>query len=160
MKALAKPMACAAAAAMALSGMPAQAQSYPYDPRYKERDVVDEVVDGVARVAGAVAAVTQGGYYDPRYGHRYGRGFERYAVDACTFEAQRRYGRYGPARVDVHNVQYLRNGRIRVFGTVDARDGRWSRRWDRRWGDRRVAFRCDVNRNGRVSRFRTDNYRW
>ena len=156
MKALGKPMAlAAAAAAMALSAAPAQAQPYPYDPRYKDRDVVDKVVDGIARVAGAVAAITQGGYYDPRYGHRYGRGLERYAVDACTFEAQRRYGRYGPVRVDVRSVDYLRNGRIRVFGEVDVRDGRW----DRRWRDRRIPFSCDVNRNGRVSRFRTRNYR-
>ena len=160
MKAVISWMAGAAAAATIAYAAPAQAQSYPYDPRYKDRDVVEEVVDGIARVAGAVAAVTHGGYYDPRYGHRYGRGLERYAVDACTFEAQRRYGRYGPVRVDVRSVGYLRNGRIRVFGEVDVRGGRWDRRWDRRWRDRRIPFSCDVNRNGRVSRFRTHNYRW
>lgn len=160
MKALAKPLACAAAAAMALSAVPAQAQSYPYDRSYKDRDTVDEVVDGIARVAGAVAAVAHGGYYDPRVGNRFGRGFERHAVDACRFEAHRRYGRYGPADVDVHDIQYRHNGRIRVSGSVEVRDRRSNRRWDHRWGVRRVPFTCDVNRNGRVNRFRTHNYRW
>ena len=167
MKALTSLSIGAAATAAALSVSPASAQRYDY--RYdRDRDVVEEVVDGVARVAGAVAAVTQA-YGDPRYGYGYGRGAERYAADACAYEAQRRYARrYDSVGVDIHDVEWTRRDRLRVFGAVELGD-RWSRydRYDRydRYGrpgrfDRRIAFSCTVRPNGRVTNFRTHRYRW
>jgi hypothetical protein len=152
---------------------PASAQSYDY--RYdRDRDVVEEVVDGIARVAGAVAQVTRGGYYDPRYGNRYGydRGGERYAADACAYEAQRRYARrYGRVGVDIRSVDYYRNNRLRVYGTLAlggydnyGRSDRYDRygRNDRygrsnRYGGQ-IAFTCTVRRDGRVTNFDTDRY--
>jgi hypothetical protein len=167
----------AGAAAAVAAAVPASAQVY--DDRYdRDRDVVDEVVDGVARVAGAVAQATRGGYYDPRYGYgqRYGYGYnqggERYAADACAYEAQRRYARrYGGVGVDVRDVQWYRRDRLRVYGTLDLGDyGRdrygydpyRSSRYDpyrnRGYGnfDRRIGFTCTVRPDGRVTDFDTD----
>jgi len=153
---------------------PAAAQTYDY--RYdRDRDVVDEVVDGVARVAGAVAQVTRGGYYDPRYQSRYGygydRGGERYAADACAYEAQRRYARrYGGVNVDIRDVQWYRSNRLRVYGTLalgdDYRSGGYGRydRYDRYRGNRysryqrRIGFTCTVRPDGRVTNFDSNRY--
>ena len=171
----------AGAAAAVAAAVPASAQVY--DDRYdRDRDVVDEVVDGVARVAGAVAQATRGGYYDPRYGYGYDRGGERYAADACAYEAQRRYSRrYGGVGVDVRDVQWYRRDRLRVYGTLDLgdygrdrygydpyRSSRYdpyrSSRYDpyrnRRYGnfDRRIGFTCTVRPDGRVTDFDLDRY--
>jgi hypothetical protein len=165
-------------AAAALAGAaPAAAQTYDY--RYdRDRDVIEEVVDGVARVAGAVAQVTRGGYYDPRYGSRsgygYDRGGERFAADACAYEAQRRYARrYGGVGVDIRDVQYYRSNRLRVYGTLEIgdfasnRNGRYGRydRYDpygrsNRYGqfERRLGFTCTVRPDGRVTDFDTQRY--
>jgi hypothetical protein len=117
--------------------------------------------------ASAIAAApAQAQYYGqrPGYGYGYDRGFERHAVDICRHQAQRRYARRGGARVDVRDVRSLRNGRIRVLGAVELRGNRWDgrgdRRDDRRLNRGRIAFSCDVDRRGRLSRFRTHNYRW
>ena len=172
MKTLSKFLAGAATASAAavLFAAPAAAQTYDY--RYdRDRDVVEEVIDGVARVAGAVAQVTRGGYYDPRYGNdRYGynRGGERYAADACAYEAQRRYARrYGRVGVDIRDVQYYRSNRLRVYGTLETGGyeyGRYDRndrygRYDNRYGGR-LAFTCTVRTDGRVTDFDTDRYGW
>jgi len=176
MKAMSKFLAgvAATAAAAVLFAAPAAAQTYDY--RYdRDRDVVEEVIDGVARVAGAVAQVTRGGYYDPRYGYdRYGynnRGGERYAADACAYEAQRRYARrYGRVGVDIRDVQYYRSNRLRVYGTLETgyeygrndrydpygRSNRYDR-YDNRYGGR-LAFTCTVRTDGRVTDFDTDRY--
>ena len=111
------------------------------------------------------AAPAQAQYYGQHRGYGYDRGFERHAARICTREAHRRYARRGDARVDVRDVRFVRNNRIRVLGAIELRHNRWDRRYgrtdryDRRWGGR-IAFSCDVNRRGRVSRFRTHNYRW
>ena len=119
--------------------------------------------------ASAIAAApAQAQYYGQRHGYGYDRGFERHAVNVCRYQAQRRYARRGGARVDIRDVRFVRNGRIRVLGAIETRTSRWDRRYDRRydgrydrrWNRGRIAFSCDVNRRGRVSRFRTHNYRW
>ena len=170
MKTVTKLLAGAGAAVVLASAAPAAAQ---YDYRYRTR--VDEVVDGVARVAGAVAAATQGGYYDPRYGNRYGYGYgnrygynqggERYAADACAYEAQRRYARrYGGVGVNIDSVQWYRADRLRVYGTMQLGNysnyGRYNR-YDRygynRYGGQ-VGFSCSVRPDGRVTDFDTQRY--
>ena len=181
MKAVKKWIAGAGTFAALAVAAPAAAQYYDY--RYnRDRDVIDEVVDGVARVAGAVAGVTQGGYYDPRYGNRYGYGYgtgygynrgggERYAADACAYEAQRRYARrYGRVGVDIRNVDWYRSNRLRVYGTLDVGGyerygyGRYDQydRYDRydRYGrnDGRLSFTCTVRSDGRVTDFNTRRY--
>ena len=187
MKALTWLVAGAGTAAALASAAPAAAQSYDY--RYdRDRDVVEEVVDGVARVAGAVAAATQGGYYDPRYGNRYGNrygygynnGGERYAADACAYEAQRRYARrYGQVGVDIRSVDWYRSNRLRVYGTLALGGGygnngrygtydRYGRNYDpygrnSRYGysngnGGQIAFTCTVRQDGRVTDFDTDRY--
>ncbi len=175
MKALIRLAAGAATTVVLAAAAPASAQYYDY--RYdRDRDVVEEVIDGVARVAGAVAQVTRGGYYDPRYGSRYdprygqgygyGRGGERYAADACAYEAQRRYARrYGGVGVDIRDVRYYRSNRLRVHGTLELADyGRYDR-YDRygrddRFGryERRLGFTCTVRYDGRVTDFDTHRY--
>ena len=58
MKAMTKWLAGAATVATLLVTAPASAQYYDYRyDRYGDRETVDAVVDGVARVAGAVAAL-------------------------------------------------------------------------------------------------------
>ena len=176
MKALTKLLAGFGTAVVLASAAPAAAQYYDY--RYdRDRDVVDEVVDGVARVAGAVAQVTRGGYYDPRYGSRYdtrynsrygygyGQGGDRYAADACAYEAQRRYARrYGGVGVDVRDVQWYRSDRLRVHGTLELADSNYGRyeRYDRynRYSSyqRRLGFTCTVRPDGRVTDFDTHRY--
>ena len=172
MKSLTKLLAGFGTAVVLTSAAPAAAQYYDY--RYdRDRDVVDEVVDGVARVAGAVAQVTRGGYYDPRYNSRYGYGYgqgaDRYAADACAYEAQRRYARrYGGVGVDVRDVQWYRSDRLRVYGTLELNEysnyGRYNRydRYDRynryRRDDRRLGFTCTVRPDGRVTDFDTHRY--
>ena len=188
MKAVMKWIAGAGTFAALASAAPAAAQYYDY--RYdRDRDVIDEVVDGVARVAGAVNAATQGGYYDPRYGDRYGygnrsgygydRGGERYAADACAYEAQRRYARrYGRVGVDIRSVDWYRSDRLRVHGTLDVGGydrygyggydrygyGRYDRydRYGRSSGygryDSRLSFTCAVRPDGRVISFNTRRY--
>lgn len=151
----------AAAAGLAFAAAPAQAQYYPYE-EYRTRQTVNEVIGAVGAVGAAVAAATQGRYYDPyyrgqpyRYGYGYNRGFTQHAINACSWEAQRRYARYGRPRVDVRDVQWLRSDRMRVLGAVETWNNRgWNRGYDRR------AFSCDVRADGRVTRFRTHNYRW
>jgi hypothetical protein len=168
MKALTKLIAGAGTAAALASAAPAAAQSYDY--RYdRDRDVVEEVIDGVARVAGAVAQVTRGGYYDPRYGKdRYGGG-ERYAADACAYEAQRRYARrYGRVGVDIRDVQWYRSNRLRVYGTLDVGGYQQYGRYDRndRYGrydqynrsGGQLGFTCTVRPDGRVTDFDTNRY--
>lgn len=115
--------------------------------------------------AGAIAAApAQAQYYGQRYGYGNDRGFERHAVNICRSEAQRRYARRGGARVDVRDVRFVSRSRLRVLGAIELRGNRWDRRYDRRYDRRfdrgRIAFSCDVNARGRVSRFRTHNYRW
>jgi hypothetical protein len=157
----------ATAGAMAVMlAAPASAQYYDY--RYdRDRDVVEEVVDGVARVAGAVAAVTQGyypGYGYSRYGYGYNQGGERFAADACAYEAQRRYARrYGGVGVNVSDVRWYRSNRLRVYGTLELPDyygsNRYSRSYDR-FGrfDRRLGFTCSVRPDGWVTDFDTHRY--
>lgn len=115
-----------------------------------------------------------GNGYDPRYGSGYGygygnsngygnnRGLEAHAVNACTYEAQRRYARYGGARIDIRDVQYTRNDRLRVVGSVDVNSGRYGGGYGgyNDYNRGRTAFSCDVRGNGRVSSFRTHNYNW
>jgi hypothetical protein len=113
--------------------------------------------------ASAIAAApAQAQYYGQRYG--YDRGFERHAANLCRYQAQRRYARRGGARVDVRDVRFVGRNRLRVLGAIELRGNRWDRRYDRRHDRRfnrgRIAFSCDVNARGRVSRFRTHNYRW
>lgn len=124
---------------------------------------------GFTAAAGALAAAAlaatpaQAQFRGDRYG--YDRGFERHAVALCRAEAQRRHAR-GGARVDIRNVNYGRGDRIRVLGAVEPRFGRFDRRWDGRADrrdrrfDGRIAFSCEVNSRGRISRFRTHNYAW
>ena len=183
MNALIRLAAGAATAVAVAAAAPASAQSYDY--RYdRDRDVVEEVVDGIARVAGAVAQVSRGGYYDPRYGQYdprygsrydprygqgqgYGQGGERYAADACAYEAQRRYARrYGGVGIDIRDVQYSRRDRMRVYGTLALGDYGRSGNYDRydRYGrnaqfgryDRRIGFTCTVRTDGRVTDFDTN----
>jgi hypothetical protein len=174
-----------AALALTAGAAPALAQYYGYEgSRYeqdRDRDTAARVVAGLSAVTGAVLTATQGGYYDPRYGNgyygqrdgygdRYGRGFEAQAVNACSYEAQRRFGGYRGARVNVRDVQFAHRDRLRVLGAVDVdsygydRYDRYDRynRYDRRDGYNRgrVAFSCDVRFDGRVTRFRTHNYDW
>jgi len=150
MKIVTKWMAGAALGAAMLSAAPASAQYYGYDyDRYRDRDRVEEVVRGIGTVVGAVAAATQGGYYGNPY--LYGRGFEGHAVNACSYEAQRRLG---GGRIAVRDVQYAGRNRVRVLGAVDA-GGYYVRSG---YGNR--AFSCDVRADGRVTRFRTHNYAW
>jgi hypothetical protein len=171
MKALTKITTGAAAAALmtAAAAVPAQAQYYPYE---RDRGIsAGEVIAGVAAVAGiaaiASAVSSQGRYgYDPRYGHdpRYGfgrdRGFERHAIQACNYEADRRYARRGAVRFDVRDVQRFRD-RVRVLGAVEIRDHRYDPRWGSRGGyGQRVAVTCEVRTNGRIASFRTHNYNW
>lgn len=161
---------CAALAATTLAAVPAAAQTFDDRYRYRDRDTVEEVVEGVARVADAVNRVTgRYGYgygYDRGYG--YGRGPESYAANACAYEAQRRFGRnYGGARVDIQDVQWYRRDRMRVFGTAEVRRdynrygryGRYDRRYDDRYGfGGRVSFACTVRADGRVTDFDTNRY--
>ena|SRR5688572_18153637 len=177
MKALIRLAAGAATAVVLAAAAPASAQTYDY--RYdRDRDVVEEVVDGIARVAGAVAQVSRGGYYDPRYGSRYdpryGQGYgygggDRYAADVCAYEAQRRYARrYGGVGVDIRDVQWSRRDRMRVHGTLELGDygrsgsyGRYDRydpyRRNAQFGryERRIGFTCTVRTDGRVTDFDT-----
>ena len=166
MKAVIRLLAVAGGFAAFAAAAPASAQYYDY--RYdRERDVVDEVIDGVARVAGAVAQVTRGGYHDPRYGYGYGRGGDRFAADACAYEAQRRYARrYGGVGVDIRDVRYYRRDRLRVYGTLELGDF-YRDRYDRSdpyrnrgYGrfDRRIGFTCTVRPDGRVTDFDTNRY--
>jgi len=104
------------------------------------------------------AAPAQAQHYGQRYG--YDRGFERHAVNICRRDARRRYARRGGARVDVRDVRFAGRNRVRVLGAIELRHNRRDRRSDRRWRGGRIAFSCDVNARGRVSRFRTHNYRW
>jgi len=180
MKALIRLAAGAATAVVLAAAAPASAQTYDY--RYdRDRDVVEEVVDGIARVAGAVAQVSRGGYYDPRYGSRYdpryGQGYgygggDRYAADVCAYEAQRRYARrYGGVGVDIRDVQWSRRDRMRVHGTLELGDygrsgsyGRYDRydpyRRNAQFGryERRIGFTCTVRTDGRVTDFDTHRY--
>ena len=177
MRTLTKCMAGAALGAALLASAPASAQYYGDDyDRYRDRDRVEDVVRGIGTVVGAVAAATQGGYYGygrPGYGSSYGygnsygngRGLESHAVNACAYEAERRYGRYGGARVEVRDVNYSRNGRLRVLGAVDRGGiggyGDYGRYGSYGRNDRgRIAFTCEVGRGGRVSRFSSHNYSW
>jgi hypothetical protein len=170
MKALTKWLAGAATAAILLAAAPASAQYYDYRyDRYRDRDTVDAVVDGVARVAGAVAAVTQGGYYDPRYGYgnRYGYnqyGYarnDRFAADACGYEAQRRLGRrYGGVGVNIVDVRPYRYDRVRVYGTADL-GGAYGGYGHDRYGSHnrgRIGIECTVRLDGRVTDFDTNRY--
>lgn len=182
MKTITKLVAGAGTAAALASATPAAAQYYDY--RYdRDQDVVREVVDGVARVAGAVAQATRGGYYDPRYGgprygnsgygYGYNQGNDRFAADACAYEAQRRYARrYGGVGVDVRDVQWYRRDRLRVYGTLELADyARSGNRYgydNRRYGyepygrndrygyGRRIGFTCTVRPDGRVTDFDTN----
>ena len=182
MKAITKWLAGAATLAALASAAPAAAQYYDY--RYnRDRDVVEQIVDGVARVAGAVTGVTQGRYYDPRYGNRYGygnaygygspygysngygyaAGADRNAADACAYEAQRRYvRRYGGVGVNIRSVQPYRYDRARVYGTVDLGGGYGNydryRSYDRYGRTSQVAFDCTVRADGRVTGFHTNRY--
>jgi hypothetical protein len=172
MKALFRLAAGTATAVVMATAAPASAQYYDY--RYnRDRDVVEEVIDGIARVAGAVAGVTRGGYYDPRYGSRYdtrydprygaryGAGGERFAADACAYEAQRRYvRRYGAVGVDIRDVRYYRSNRLRVHGSLALNDVGYDR-YDRggfgRY-QRRIGFTCTVRPDGRVTDFDTQRF--
>lgn len=159
MKAMTKWLPGAATAGAMLAAAPASAQYYDYDYRYRDRDTVDAVVDGVARVAGAVAAATQG-YYDPRYGYygnrygsygnRYGYGYnqgDRLAAGACAYEAQRRLGRrYGGVGVNIVSVRPYRYDRLRVTGTADV-GGYYG------YGRGRIGIACTVRYDGRVTDF-------
>lgn len=165
----------AAVAATLLAAAPASAQYYypGYDPYYDRDPSVDRVVSGINAVVGAVAGATQG-YYDPYYGNRYGNnygnqygynvgGAERFAVDACAYEAQRRFGRrYGVANVAIRDVRYSRYDRVRVHGAVDLGGGYGygDRYGYSGYGRGRVAFSCSVRRDGRVTDFDTHNYDW
>ena len=171
MKALTKWTAGAALGAAMLASAPASAQYYPNDyDRYRSRDRVEDVVRGIGTVVGVVAAATQGGGYGQYgygqygygrpgygYGNAYGygnRGFESHAVNACSYEAQRRFG---GGRIAVRDVQYAGRNRVRVLGAVDA-GGYYGRYVRSGYGNR--AFSCDVRADGRVTRFRTHNYAW
>jgi hypothetical protein len=152
----------AALAATTLAAVPAAAQTYDdrYRDRYRNRDTVEEVVDGVVRVADAVNRVTG------RYGYCYGRGIESHAANACAYEAQRRFGyRYGgTADVHIQDVQWYRRDRMRVFGTADLRRdyGRYGRynRYDDRYGAGRISFACTVRADGRVTDFDSNRNRY
>jgi len=191
MKALTKWTAGAALGAALLASAPASAQYYGDDyDRYRDRNRVEDVVRGIGTVVGVVAGVTQGGNYgygQPGYGYNYGygqpgygsnygygnsygrgRGFESHAVNACAYEAQRRFG---GGRIEVRDVQHVRGDRLRVLGAVDAGgsyggynryDGYNRNGYDgnNRNGYGRRAFSCDVGGSGRVTRFRTHNYGW
>ncbi|MFN3944198.1 MAG: hypothetical protein ACK4K7_04650 [Allosphingosinicella sp.] len=162
MKALMKLTTGAAAAALlsAAAASPAQAQYYERDRGVS----AGEIIAGVAAVAGVVAIASAASR--DRYGHGYGydrygydRGFERHAVNACQYEADRRYARRGDVRFHVSDVQRFRD-RVRVLGAVDVRDYRRNVGWDRRGVAQRVAVTCEVRTNGRIASFRTHNYRW
>jgi hypothetical protein len=175
MKAISKTLTGAAIAALVSVSAAAPAQAQRYDPYY-ERDrgiSAGDVIAGAAIVAGAVAVASavagQGrhdpywdgrGAYDPRWGGGWDRGFERHAIQACSFEADRRYHRHGQTRFDVRDVQRLRD-RVRVLGAVEIRDHRFDPRWGARgFAPRRVAVTCEVRTNGRIASFRTHNYNW
>jgi hypothetical protein len=166
MKAMTKWLAGAATAATLLAAAPASAQYYDYRyDRYGDRDTVEAVVDGVARVAGAVAAVTQGGYYG--YGNRYGYnqyGYarnDRFAADACAYEAQRRLGRrYGGVGVNIVDVRPYRYDRMRVYGTADLGGAYGGYGYNRyaNYGRGRIGIECTVRLDGRVTDFDTNRY--
>jgi hypothetical protein len=132
---------------------PASAQSY--DPYYRG-DTVGRVVDAIGRVSGAVVNATRGGgYYNPGYGYQYGNayggGFERHAVNACNYEAERRYYRQGRPDLRVQNVQWVQRDRAMVTGTVEVRDGRYGYGYGN-YG-RVLSFECEVRSDGRVVDF-------
>jgi hypothetical protein len=179
MTAISRILTGAAAAALTIGlAAPAQAQ---YDDRYRRGSGVQDVVSAAAAVAAVVSAVTNqgryrnGGYdpygrggYDPYarggysgYGHN--RGYEDRAVQACGYEADRRYARYGGARIQVQHVEQYRRDRLRVHGTAevgnDYRGGYG--RYDRSYGNsyaQRVSFTCTARLDGRVSDFRVQRY--
>ena len=178
MKATFKVLTGAAAAALTLAA-PAQAQ---YDDRYRRGSDTRDALAAAAAVAAVVAAVSgqgryrNGGYdpyrrggYDPYGrggygGYGYNRGYEDRAVQACGYEAQRRFARSGGAQVQVHNVEQYRRGRLRVHGTAEIGNeyrGGYGR-YDRGYGNnyvQQVAFTCTARLDGRVSNFQIQRQR-
>ena len=165
----------AAAALVALSASPAQAQFRDYD-RDRGVDVGDvltgvAVVAGIAAATGAISNAVRGGGYDygrygypnqgygyptqrygyPSTGYGYGRaGYgEGAAVNSCLAEAQR-YGAGG--NVQITDVDRRSSNKYRVRGVVDGSYD--ARRYDR-YGSR-VSFECDARADGRITDFDTD----
>ena len=177
MKAFSRILTGAAAAALvAVSASPAQAQYRDYDRDYDRGYGIGDVLTGVAvaggiaAAAGAISNAIRGGYDYGRYGYpnsgygypnsgygyptsRYGYGYGGYgepmAVNACIAEAQR-YSRGN--RVEITDVDRRSSSRYRVRGIVDA--GYDYRGYDR-FGSR-ISFECDARADGRITDFDTD----
>ena len=158
MKALTKLLTgAAAAAAMTVTAVPAQAQSW--DRRDRGIDAGD-IITGVAVLGGvaAIIAALDGGndrYRSYDRGYNYGRtssgyGYNGYnsaqaAVNACGREAQR-YGR----NIQITDLDRTSRG-FRVRGRVD--QVQYNRGWNRGYGVDRERFTCYAA-NGRIYDFR------
>lgn len=161
MKALTKMLTgAAAAAALTVTAMPAQAQSW----ERRDRGVdAGDIIAGVAILGGVAALVSALDNDNGRYGYGYGNGrydrgygygqngygYNRYgsaqaAVNACGREAQR-YGR----NVQITDLDRTNRG-FRVRGVVDQIEGRG---WNRRYNVDREDFTC-LAVNGRIYDFR------
>lgn len=152
------------AATLGTAAAPAAAQWYPgygygygttghyggyrdYDRRYRRGTSVGDVIAGVA-VIGTIAAIAsaaaKSGRRDRDYGYgRDGIRGEREAADACTVNAERRYG--AGARATVDDVFRTRDG-YTVRGVVEPG-------YNGNYRDRDESFRCEV-RFGRIDDIR------
>ncbi len=173
MKTITRMLTGAAATAMlAVGAAPAQAQYYDYD-RYERERTIQNVVNGVAAVAGAVAGATRGyspygygtyGYnaYAPAYGGFNSYGYAPYAyrnysfmageqaaVTACGYQAQR----YGAGAVRITDVDRRSRNRFRVHGVIDNRLSGYG--YNRYGYGRDMRFSCTARYDGRVTDFDT-----
>lgn len=155
----------AATAALVATAAPAQAQYYGYDrygydyDRYETDRTINQVVGGIAAVAGAVSGAVRG--YSP-YGYGYNSygyapyGYSNYrfvsgeqvAVSACGSQAQR----YGGGTVRITDVDRRNRNRFRVHGVIDSGGYGY---YDRYGYGRDMRFSCTARYDGRVTDFDT-----
>jgi hypothetical protein len=171
MKTITRMLTGAAVTAMlAVGAAPAQAQYYDYD-RYERERTIQNVVSGVAAVAGAVTGATRGyspyGYGYGNYGYAPAYGFnsfgyapysygnysymagEQAAVTACGYQAQR----YGAGAVRITDVDRRSRSRFRVHGVID--NGMNGYGYNRYGYGRDMRFSCTARYDGRVTDFDT-----
>lgn len=174
MNKISKMLTGVTAAALMTTGMAAPASAQYSDPYRKNggistSDIITGVaiLGGIAAVASAIGRGNNGVYNNGRYPSTYGYGTgygEQAAVDACSYEAQRRGGggynnSYGNARAQITDVRRSSNS-YRVRGVIDAgynNNDVYNRGVYNRGYNQRVGFTCKARDDGRITSFKLNN---